>query len=112
MDPDHVIAVATIRDPVWAVGYLLLFGAGTIAGMMLVTAAIGLPFAYTAGRFVTMHRALGVASGLLSLGFGLFLAYQTGLVDGLFHGGGQGQQIGLQVFQISLQMFGHNSFSV
>jgi high-affinity nickel-transport protein len=25
-----------------------------------------------------------VASGLLSLGFGLFLAYQIGVVDGLF----------------------------
>ena len=79
-----LLVLATIRDPLWAVGYLLLFGAGTIAGMMLVTAAIGLPFAYTARRFVTMHRALGVASGLLSLAFGLFLAYQTGLVDGLF----------------------------
>ena len=70
--------------PLWAVGYLLLFGVGTVAGMMLITAVIGLPFAYTANRFVTMHRYLGVASGLLSLGFGLFLAYQIGLGDGLF----------------------------
>jgi len=68
----------------WAVGYLLLFGVGTVAGMMLITAVIGLPLAYTANRFVTMHRYLGVASGLLSLGFGLFLAYQIGLGDGLF----------------------------
>jgi hypothetical protein len=40
------------------------------------------PFAYTAGRLVTVHRYLGVATGLLSIGFGLFLAYQIGLVDG------------------------------
>ena len=81
-----LLILATIRDPLWAVAYLLLFGVGTIAGMMLITAAIGLPFAYTAGRFVRLHRYLGVASGLLSLGLGLFLAYQIGLGDGLFTG--------------------------
>jgi high-affinity nickel-transport protein len=80
-----LLVLATIRDPVWAVVYLLLFGAGTIAGMMLITAAISLPLAYT-GRSIEIHRYLGVASGLLSLAFGLFLAYQIGLVDGLFTG--------------------------
>ena len=79
-----LLVLATIRDPWWAIGYLLLFGVGTIAGMMLITAAIGVPFAYTARRSVTIHRYLGLASGLLSLGFGLFLAFQIGLVDGLF----------------------------
>lgn len=79
-----LLVLAAIRDPLWAVAYLLLFGVGTIAGMMLITAAIGLPLAYTAGRFATIHRYLGVASGLLSLGFGLFLAYQIGLGEGLF----------------------------
>ena len=79
-----LLVLAAIRDPLWAVAYLLLFGVGTVAGMMLITAVIGLPFAYTANRFVRMHRYLGVASGLLSLGFGLFLAYQIGLGDGLF----------------------------
>jgi hypothetical protein len=29
-------------------------------------------------------RGLGIASGLLSVGFGLFLVYQIGFVDGLF----------------------------
>jgi ABC-type nickel/cobalt efflux system permease component RcnA len=79
-----LLVLATIRNPVWAVAYLALFGIGTIAGMMLITAVIGLPFAYTASRFVTIHRYLGVASGLLSLGLGLFLAYQIGIGDGLF----------------------------
>ena len=79
-----LLVLATIRDPVWGVAYLLLFGLGTIAGMMVVTAAIGLPFAYTATRSLRFHRFLGMASGLLSLGFGLFLVYQIGFVDGLF----------------------------
>src|SRR5262249_44942846 len=45
-----LMVLATIRDPLWAVGYLVLVGVGTIAGMMVVTAAVGIPFAYTASR--------------------------------------------------------------
>jgi high-affinity nickel-transport protein len=52
--------------------------------MMLITTAIAVPFAYTAARFGRLNPYLGAASGLLSLGFGLFLAYQVGMVDGLF----------------------------
>jgi high-affinity nickel-transport protein len=71
---------------VWAIAYLLVFGLGTIAGMMLITAAIALPFAYTSARLGSLNRSLRVASGLVSLGFGLFLAYQIGIVGGLFTG--------------------------
>ncbi len=81
-----LLVLATIRDPLWAIGYLLLFGAGTIVGMMLITAAIGVPLAYTSVRFVTIHRYLGVASGLLSLGFGVLLAFQIGFGNGFFTG--------------------------
>jgi sulfite exporter TauE/SafE len=84
-----LLVVATIHDPVWAIGYLVLFGVGTIAGMMVMTATIGLPFAYTAGRLVRVHRYLGLAAGLLSIGSGLFLSYQIGLEDGLFTGNPQ-----------------------
>ena len=79
-----LLVLATIRDPMWALSYLLIFGVGTIAGMLLITTAIAVPFAYTAARFGRFNHYLGVASGLLSLGFGLFLGYQIGIVDGLF----------------------------
>ena len=64
--------------------YLLIFGVGTIAGMMLITVALALPFSYTGTRFAWMNRGLVTASGLLSLCFGLFVSYQIGFVDGLF----------------------------
>ena len=79
-----LLVVPIIHEPLWAVGYLLIFGCGTIAGMMLITAAIALPFAYTASRSVAFNRRLALASGLLSVGFGLFLVYQIGFVQGLF----------------------------
>jgi high-affinity nickel-transport protein len=79
-----LLVLTTIREPRWAVFYLLVFGAGTIAGMMLITCALALPFSYAGARFTGLHHALITGSGLLSFGFGLFLAYQIGFVDGLF----------------------------
>jgi len=79
-----LLVLTTIHRPSWAIGYLLIFGLGTIAGMMLITAAIALPFAYTLRHFERLNRGLAMASGMLSLSFGLFLCYQIGFVDGLF----------------------------
>ena len=81
-----LLVLATIRDPGWAVAYLLVFGVGTIAGMMLITTVVAVPFAYTARRFGRLNRHMATVSGLLSLAFGLFLVYQIGWVDGLFTG--------------------------
>src|SRR5258708_557311 len=79
-----LLVLATISHPSWAIGYLLIFGLGTVAGMMLITAAIAIPFAYSLQRFVRLNRGLAVASGFVSVAFGLFLCYQIGFVDGLF----------------------------
>ena len=79
-----LLVLAAIHDPLWGMLYLALFGVGTIAGMMMITAAIAAPFAYSAGRFPQFNTYLRVATGLLSFGFGLFLIYYTGFVDGLF----------------------------
>jgi ABC-type nickel/cobalt efflux system permease component RcnA len=79
-----LLVMTTIHDPWWAIAYLLLFGLGTVAGMMLITVVIAMPFAYTERKFSGWNRGMTVASGLLSLGFGLFLSYQISFVDGLF----------------------------
>ena len=78
-----LLVLPIIHDPGWAIGYLLVFGVGTIAGMMLITAAIAVPVSYST-RFQFLHRHLGTAAGFLSLGFGLFLVYQIGFINGLF----------------------------
>lgn len=79
-----LLVLTTIRVPSWAVFYLLVFGVGTVAGMMLITAVIAVPFKFSKSRFVRLNRGMGLASGLVSLGFGLFIVYQTGFVSGLF----------------------------
>jgi high-affinity nickel-transport protein len=79
-----VHGLTTIRVPSWAVLYLLVFGVGTITGMILVTAAIAVPFKLSGSRFARLNRGLGLASGLVSLAFGLFIVYQMGFVNRLF----------------------------
>ena len=79
-----LLVLTTIHQPRWAVLYLLIFGVGTIAGMMMITAAISLPFSFAGYRFGWLNKSLVFGSGLLSLAFGLFICYQIGFVHGLF----------------------------
>jgi hypothetical protein len=81
-----LLVLTTISRPTWAIGYLLIFGLGTVAGMMLITAAIAIPFAYSLQHFIRLNRGLAMASGFVSVAFGLFLCYQIGFVNGLFTG--------------------------
>jgi cytochrome c biogenesis protein CcdA len=78
-----LLVLTLIKDPWWAVAYLVLYGIGTIAGMMLITAAIGAALAYASRQSSWVGRYLPATSGLLSLGLGLFLAYQIAVADGL-----------------------------
>jgi hypothetical protein len=83
-----LLVLATIGNTGWAVLYLVVFGLGTIAGMMLITAGIAWPLAYAntvAGtRFAGLPHKLRLASGVVSVLVGLALAYRIGVVDGLF----------------------------
>ena len=78
-----LLVLGTVSDPWWALAYLLVFGIGTICGMLLLTLAIAAPFAATASR-PALTAGLRGMSGALSLAFGLFMMYQIGVVDGLF----------------------------
>jgi high-affinity nickel permease len=79
-----LLVLSTIHSPVWATLYLLIFGAGTMIGMMCMTAAIAFPMAFAGDRFARLSHYLGAASGMVSLCFGSFLVYQLGFLGGLF----------------------------
>jgi high-affinity nickel-transport protein len=66
--------------------YLGLFGLGTVAGMMLVTSALALPFAVLTARFARYQRWIRVGAGSMSVALGAALAIKIGFVDGLFIG--------------------------
>jgi len=69
-----LLALGAIRDPWWALAYLAVFGLGTVAGMMLITAALAVPFTLSAARVPRLNHLLRLGSGTLSLGFGAYLA--------------------------------------
>ncbi len=79
-----LLVLTTLRDVRSALGYLLVFGAGTIAGMMLLTAAMAMPLAAATARFASFDRTMARATGLLSIALGAYLCYRVGFVDGLF----------------------------
>jgi hypothetical protein len=77
-----LLFLTTIRNPRWAVAYLLLFGVGVMIGMMLITMTMASTFRIVTGGREWLSRKLRVASGVVSLAFGLFIAYQICFVHG------------------------------
>ena len=81
-----LLVLATISDPRWALFYLLVFGLGTVAGMTILTATMAWPMAAAGDRSARWSHGLRVASGVVSLVFGVFLMYQVGITQGLLTG--------------------------
>jgi high-affinity nickel-transport protein len=79
-----LLVLSTIKSPLWSTAYLLVFGFGTMVGMMLMTTAISAPLVYTGKKFFKINRHLAAISGFASVAFGIFLVYHIGFVDGLF----------------------------
>jgi hypothetical protein len=81
-----LLLLPLIGDARWALLYLVVFGLGTIAGMALVTVAIAVPVAFAAARVNNLQRSIRLASGAISLVFGMYLSWRIGYVDGLITG--------------------------
>ena len=79
-----LLIVPLIDDPRWAALYLLTFGLGTIVGMAFITLTIAFPSLLAAAHLPNFQRSLRVASGTVSLVFGLYLVHRIGFGDGLF----------------------------
>ncbi len=71
-----LLVLATISSPWVALGYIGVFGAGSIGGMLSLSWLIGLPFALTASRFERWNLRVRLLTGLVSCLFGLYLAWQ------------------------------------
>jgi hypothetical protein len=75
-----LLVLSTIPSPLLGVAYITVFGAGSIGGMMAMSAVVGLPARLTAGRFNRANVAIQAVAALFSLGCGLSMAYQIGVV--------------------------------
>ncbi len=63
--------------------YLGVFGAGSIVGMLLMSGLVGLPFVLSSRELSGIHYRLQMIAGALSIAFGIWYAYETGIASGL-----------------------------
>lgn len=79
-----LLVLAAIPTAIGGLAYLLIFGIGTIVGMIAITAAIAAPGVAAHNRIGSWRRNIRLAAGALSLVFGLWLARDIGFTKGLF----------------------------
>jgi sulfite exporter TauE/SafE len=79
-----LLMIPTIESRPVGLLYILVFGVGSIGGMMLMSFLVSLPFTLTASRFNRFNHILQSIAGLFSIGLGLFIIYDKGITEGLF----------------------------
>jgi high-affinity nickel-transport protein len=79
-----LLVLSTVESRAAGLAFIVVFGVGSIGGMMAMSALLGLPMQLTAGRFARTHKTIQAMAAVFSLGLGLMMAYQIGILDGLF----------------------------
>lgn len=78
-----LLTMSTVHSEWEGLLYILIFGAGTVVGMLLCTTAIGIPFVLSA-RNAGVNMALTRITGAISVAFGCYYMYNLGVTEGLF----------------------------
>ena len=71
-----LLVLPTIESPALALVFILIFGVGSIGGMILMSFLMGLPLHFTAGRFDVINKGLRIVAGLFSLTWGVLLIHE------------------------------------
>jgi sulfite exporter TauE/SafE len=79
-----LLVLTTIPSPLAGLAYIVIFGFGSVGGMLVLSSLIGLPFILTAQRFNLLNRWIRVLAAVASIAFGLFLGWEIGFEQGLF----------------------------
>ncbi len=79
-----LLVLATIRTPALALLYILIFGVGSILGMLGISTLLGLPFVLTVERSTGIHRTLRLAVGSASIAYGVWIMAHVAMGEGLF----------------------------
>jgi len=69
-----LLTLTRVNTTMEAFQFILIFGVGTIAGMLLFTTALGLPFIWTASRH-SLQSSVAVMASALSMLYGLYYMY-------------------------------------
>jgi sulfite exporter TauE/SafE len=78
-----LLIIPTIESRAVSLLYIIIFGIGSIGGMMIMSFLVGLPFHFTANRLNRLNYILQSIAGLFSVAWGLFIIYEKGVIEGL-----------------------------
>jgi ABC-type nickel/cobalt efflux system permease component RcnA len=60
--------------------YVAMFGLGSIAGMLVMSGLIGLPFAFSSKKLTHLHQRLQTLAAVFSICFGIWYAYKSAIL--------------------------------
>jgi ABC-type nickel/cobalt efflux system permease component RcnA len=78
-----LLVLTQIHSSALGLLYLGVFGAGSIVGMLLMSGLVGLPFVLSSRKLSGIHYRVQMIAGALSIAFGIWYAYETGIASGL-----------------------------
>ncbi len=78
-----LLTMSTVKSVWEGAAYILVFGVGTIIGMLFFTTIIGVPFVLSAKK-VSINKTLTQITGVISTVFGIYYMYNLGVTEGLF----------------------------
>ena len=78
-----LLVLTQIASPLLGFFYLVTFGIGSILGMLFMSGLIGLPFVLSSRSMGRFQFQLQLLAGILSIVFGIWYGYETGVVSGI-----------------------------
>ena len=70
-----LLVLATVPSTLLGLLYIIVFGLGSIGGMLFMSMVMSLPFVLTADRFSLWHEQAKGLAGLVAVAFGLYLVW-------------------------------------
>jgi branched-subunit amino acid transport protein len=74
-----LIVAASISPPLLALIFIVIFGVGSIGGMVLASFLFSLPLRFTAEKFAASNRAFRFGAGIFSFALGASILYELWL---------------------------------
>lgn len=76
-----LLVLSTVSSRLAGLGYIVVFGVGSIGGMLVMSALVSLPIQITAVHFQQTNRVARMLAAAFSLGIGLLMAYRIGFAS-------------------------------
>ena len=82
--PLLLLALTVMSSPLAAFSYIAVFAIGSMMGMAIMSVLVSLPARLTVEHFARTDLALRGFAGSFSVGLGLVIVYQNGVLNRLF----------------------------